>query len=275
MANKDDRFRNKYGPWALVAGASVGLGAAYASELAQKGLNLVLVARRPGPLQSLVSELESKYGVKARAIEQDLASPDMLSNIASQTDDIEVGLVVYDTAYLLIGDFFEHPLEKVQRLVDVNCQGPITLSHYFGQKMIERKRGGIILMSSLSGFQGAPWMAGYGATKAFNIVLAEGLWYELKDKGIDVLVCTAGAISTPNYDETKPEKLGPFVPKALTVEKVAHDAIAGLGKKHIVIPGRAYRFSNRLMGILPRKWRMKVLADSTKTMYGDRIITVN
>jgi short-subunit dehydrogenase len=275
VSKKGDDFRNKYGPWALVAGASVGLGAAYATELARKGLNLVLVARRPGPLQSLASELEAKYGAKVRAVDQDLASPDMLTKIASRTEDIEIGLVVYDTAYLTVGDFFAHPVEKVQRAVDVNCRGPITLSHYFGQKMVQRKRGGIILMSSLSGFQGAPWMSSYGATKAFNIVLAEGLWYELKDRGVDVVVCTAGAIATPNYHETKPEKLGPFMPKPLTVEKVAHDAVAGLGKKHLVIPGWTYMFSNTLMGLLPRKRRMKVLADSTKKMYGDRIITVN
>ena len=275
MTNKEDGFRQKYGPWALVAGASVGLGASFAHELAQKGLNLALVARRPDPLQSLAAELEKKHGIKVRTIQQDLAAPDMLSKIASQTEDIEIGLLVYNTAYLLIGDFFEHPLEKVQRLVDVNCRGPITLTHHFGQKMIERKRGGIILMSSLSGFQGAPWLTGYGATKAFNIVLAEGLWYELKDKGVDVLVCIAGAISTPNYEESKPEKLGPFAPKALTIEKVAHDAVAGLGKKHIVIPGRAYSFSNKFMGIMPRKQRIKMMADSTKTMYGDRVITVN
>lgn len=275
MADKADRFRDKYGPWALVAGASVGLGAAYASELAQKGVNLALVARRPGPLESLSSELEKKHNVKVRAIHQDLASPDMLSKIASQTEDLEIGLLVYNTAYMLIGDFFQHPLEKQLRQVDVNCRGPLTLTHHFGQKMIKRKRGGIILMTSLSGFQGAPWLATYGATKAFNIVLAEGLWHEMKGKGVDVLACIAGAISTPNYEDSKPEKLGPFAPKPLTIEKVAHDAVAALGKKHIVIPGRAYGFSNKFIGLLPRKRRIKIMADSTEKMYGDRIIAIN
>ena len=276
MANKSDGFKGRYGPWALIAGASVGLGATFASELAQKGLNLVLIARRPGPLESLSADLKGKHGILVRTISVDLAAPDMLTTIAAETKDLEIGLLVYDTAYMLIGSFFEHPIEKQLRAIDVNCRGPLTLAHHFGQKMIERKRGGIILMTSLSGMQGAPWLASYGATKAFNIVLAEGLWYELKGKGVDVVACCAGAIETPNYISSKPESLGAFAPKPLAVEKVAHEAVAALGKQPLAIPGRAYRFSQTLLErFMSRKQRIKIMAGSTEKMYGNRLVTLN
>lgn len=276
MTDKADAFTEKYGPWALVAGASVGLGAAFASELAQKGVNVALIARKPGPLGELSADLQRRYNVSVKTIPLDLAAPDMLKTIAAETDDLEIGLLVYNTAYMLIGPFLEHSLDKQLRSIDVNCRGPLTLAHHFGQKMVERKRGGIILMSSLSGLQGAPWLASYGATKAFNIVLAEGLWYELKDEGVDVLVCCAGAIATPNYIASQPVALGGMAPKPLSTEKVAREAVAALGKKHMVVPGRAYRFSSMLLDkFMSRKRRIKIMADSTKKMYGDRLVTIN
>jgi short-subunit dehydrogenase len=222
------------------------------------------------------ADLKGKHGILVRTISVDLAAPDMLKTIAAETKDLEIGLLVYDTAYMLIGSFFGHPIEKQLRAIDVNCRGPLTLAHHFGQKMIERKQGGIILMTSLSGMQGAPWLASYGATKAFNIVLAEGLWYELKGKGVDVVACCAGAIETPNYISSKPESLGAFAPKPMAVEKVVHEAVAALGKQPLAIPGRAYRFSQTLLErFMSRKQRIKIMADSTAKMYGDRLITLN
>ena len=276
MARKPDVFKEKYGPWALIAGASVGLGASFAHELAQKGLNIALIARRPSPLESLSSEIKERHGVSVKTISLDLASPDMLKTVASETEGLEIGLLVYNTAYMLIGSFFKHPIDKQLRIIDVNCRGPLTLVHHFGQKMIERNRGGVILMTSLSGMQGAAWLASYGASKAFNIVLAEGLWYEMKDRGVDVLACCAGAISTPNYIASQPVSLGGFAPKPVTTEKVAREAVAALGKKHMVIPGRAYRFSQTLLErLMSRKRRIKIMADSTQKMYGDRLVTIN
>lgn len=131
-------------------------------------------------------------------------------------------------------------------------------------------------MTSLSGYQGAPWLATYGATKAFNLVLAEGLWYELKDRGVDVLACCAGAISTPNYIASEPEGLGFLAPSPLTPEKVAHEAIAALGKKHSVVPGFAYHFSHFLTTrLLSRKRAIAIMGNSTEKMYGDRKLSIN
>ncbi len=276
MADQSDDFKARYGPWALIAGASVGLGAAFASALAEKGLNLVLIARRPGPLESTSAELKERYGIAVKTVCMDLAAPDMLQKIAAETKELEIGLLVYDTAYMLIGSFLGHPVESHLRAIDVNCRGPLMLAHHFGQKMSERKRGGIILMTSLSGMQGAPWLASYGATKAFNIVLAEGLWYELKSEGVDVMACCAGAIETPNYVSSKPASLGAFTPKPVAVDTVAHDAVAALGRKPLVIPGGAYRLSQAFLEwFTSRKQRITIMANSTEKMYGNRLVTLN
>lgn len=276
MVSESIDFKQRYGPWALIAGASVGLGAAFAAEIARKGVNVVLVACKPAPLETKASEIKTKYGVSVKTISVDLAAPDMLTTIAAATADLEVGLLVYDTAFMLIGSFFEHPLEQNLRSVEVNCRGPLTLAYHFGQKMLARKRGGIILMTSLSGMQGAPWLATYGATKAFNIVLAEGLSYEMKPKGVDVLACVAGAIETPNYVSSQPQSLGGFAPKPLKAERVAREALAELGHKSLVIPGTAYRFSQTLLEkFMSRNQRIKIMADATEKMYGKRKITLN
>lgn len=275
MANQSE-FTARYGPWALIAGASVGLGAAFAAELAQQGVNLVLLARRPAPLESTAAALTAKYGISVKTISIDLAAPDAMEKIATATREVEIGLLVYDTAYMLIGPFLDHSIDKQLRTIDVNCRGPLMLTHHFGTQMSQRKHGGIILMTSLSGMQGAPWLASYGATKAFNIVLAEGLWYELKPLGVDVMACCAGAIETPNYIASKPKGLGLVAPKPLTVRKVAHDAVGALGSTPLLIPGGGYRFSQALLErFMSRKQRMKIMAHSTKRMYGNRLLTLN
>jgi hypothetical protein len=268
-------FKNKYGPWGLVAGASEGLGAAFAEELAKRGLNLVLIARRSEPLKRLESELKSKYSIDIRAVQQDLASPNLIEDLSKHTSDIEVGLIIYDTAFYTIGDFFNQTLENHIRHIDVNCRSPFMLVYNFGRKMIERKRGGIILMSSLSGFQGSPLLTHYGATKAYNIMLAEGLWYELKPKGVDVLVTVSGAIETPNYISSKPKKLS-VAPPPMKPADVARETVAALGKKHILVPGRAYRLSSFITNrFMPRTVAIGMMAGSTAKMYGDRDVIVN
>ncbi len=268
-------FKTKYGPWALIAGASVGLGAAYANALAEKGLNIILIARREEQLKRQASTLKKKYNVHVRTIQQDLSAPDMLNQISAQTKDIHVGLLVYNTAYMILGSFYAHTIEEQEKHIDVNCRGPLLLTHHFGEKMRQRKQGGIILMTSLSGYQGAPWITTYGATKAFNLVLAEGLWYELKKEGVDVLACCAGATATPNFIESNPEDLGIMAPKPLEPDMVARTALSTLGKKSSVIPGLAYRFANFFMGLLPRKQVITIMANSSEKMYGEKCMILN
>lgn len=262
MTNPD--FRARYGPWALVAGASEGLGAEFAAQLATKGLNLVLVARRKELLDQLSAQLTHDHTIEVRTLSLDLAREDAGTVIADATSDIEIGLLIYNAALSLIGPYFEVALEDHLNELAVNCRTPLTLAYLFGQSMVKRRRGGIVLMSSLGGAQGSPLLAHYGATKAYNRVLAEGLWDELRRQGIDVLTSCPAAVSTPGYLASAPRgSMSALTPRAVVVE-----TLAGLGKRPVVIPGWTYRLANVVMQrLLPRKMTISLMGNVMRRMY--------
>jgi hypothetical protein len=259
-------FREHYGPWALVAGASVGLGEAFARQLARRGLNLLLVARGQAGLDSLAAELRSAHGIEVRTLAADLARPDLVTAIQEFAAGLEVGLVVYNAAYSTIGPFLDHPLQDHLRVIDVNCRGPLLLAHLFGRAMAERKRGGIVLMTSLAGSQGGPWIASYAASKAFNLILAEALWDELAASGVHVIACRAGATHTPGYESSKPR---PSKVPLLDPSYVASKTLAALGRGPSVVPGVFYRFSAFVMGrLLPRRMAIRIMGRASRKLYG-------
>jgi uncharacterized protein len=267
MADQAD-FAARYGNWGIVAGASEGLGATYAEELAAHGLNLVLVARRAELLQSLASELSTKHRVETKTISLDLAAPDAAEQIVENTKDIEIGLLVYNAAFSAIGPFLERSLEEHIKELNTNTYTPLKLVYHFAEGMLARGRGGIILMSSLSAFQGSAYISTYAATKAFNIVLAEGLWEEWRERGVDVLVCISGAVKTPNYAASEPEQTGGLGDMAMNPDQVVREALRGLGKGPYVIPGRMNRISSFVMRhLLPRKTAVKFMGRILKGMY--------
>src|SRR6185437_4852505 len=192
-------FASKYGPWALIAGASEGLGAAFADALAARGVNLLLLARRADKLEDVAERVRSRYGIEVRSEACDLASPDLAARLEALTTDIAVGLAVYNAAHAPIGALVARPVDDLLRVVDVNVRGPLIVARTLAPGMVARGRGGIVLMSSLAGLQGAPRLAAYAASKAFNVVLAESLWSEFRPSGVDVAVAVAGAIRTPGY----------------------------------------------------------------------------
>lgn len=264
------RFFQDYGPWALVAGASEGLGAAYAEELAKRGLNLVLVARRTALLHELADRLAKTYAVEVRTLPLDLASPGAVSRIADETKDLEVGLLVYNAAFSAVGLFLERRLDEHLREIDTNVRAPLGLVELFGRRMLQTGRGGIILMTSLSAFQGSAYISTYSATKAFNIVLAEGLWEEWRRDGVDVLACIAGAIRTPNYLASSPRKTGRFSDATILPEKVVAEALSALGQQPTVIPGAVNRLSSFVMRrLLSRRAAVRIMGSVLRGMYGD------
>jgi len=186
-------FKEKYGDTALIAGASEGMGAAYAHALAARGLNLVIIARRKEPLDVTAEALKAKYGVEVQTVPCDLASPDALQQIETAIGDRQIDFLVYNAALSYIGPYLATGLITHQNIASVNMLSPMALVYYFGGKMVERGKGGVVLMSSIAGLQGAGFLATYAATKAFNKVFAEGLWYEWKNKGVDIIACCAGA----------------------------------------------------------------------------------
>ena len=257
-------LRQRYGPWALVAGGSAGLGEAFARRLAREGISLLLVGRRPEALARLAAELRAAHGVEARGVAADLADPGLLEAARSAAAGLEVGLLVYNAAHSVIGPFLERPLEEQLRVLEVNCRGPLLLSHWLGAEMARRGRGGIVLMTSLAGSQGNPWLASYAASKAFNLVLAEGLWDELRASGVDVVACRAGATRTPGFLASRPRRETPLMEPAAVVEA----ALSALGRRPSVVPGAlnkvaAFAFAR----LLPRRAAIRVMGRATRRLY--------
>src|SRR5579862_3765544 len=174
--------RAKYGPWALILGASEGVGVAFARQLGQAGIKTVLVARQQALLRAVSQRVQAETGTETRSLVLDLTCPDMLEQLRTVTDDIEIGLVVYNAGAIhgSGGPFLDAPLESALKVVQLNPIGQTTVAHHFGSKMVARGRGGIIFMGSLAGNAGGMFVVGYSASKAFTQVLAEGLWIELK-----------------------------------------------------------------------------------------------
>ncbi len=256
----DARFKSRYGPYAVVAGGSDGLGAAFAEALAQRGLDLVLVARQEDRLRALASRLAQGYGIDAIPIAADLADVDAaMARIGALPAGI--GLLVYNAAYAPIGPFAETDADRLARAAAVNVRAPLLLAKRLSAPMIARGRGGIVLMSSLAGAQGSPNLAAYAATKSFNATLAEGLWKELKPHGVDVLACVAGAILTPGYRQA--EKSRP-APGAMEARDVAECALRALGKGPIVVPGAVNRVARFVLTrLLPRRAAIALMARNT------------
>jgi short-subunit dehydrogenase len=261
-------FWTRYGPWALVAGASAGLGAEFAAQLAAKGLNLVLIARRKEVLDELATTLMRDHAIEVRTIQLDLGSDDIATVVTAATGDLEIGLIVYNAATVITGPYFEITLQDHLREIAVNCRGPLTLTYMLGQRTLERRRGGMVLMSSLSSFQGSALIADYAATKAYSRILGEGLWEELRTQGIDVITCSPSAISTPAYLASASSRPGRIAGATMTPREVAAETLAALGKQPVVIPGWGNRLANVLMQrIFPRKMAIGLMGRVMRSMY--------
>lgn len=243
-------MRQRYGPWAVVAGASEGIGAAFARALAAQGISLVLVARRPEPLAALAGSLP----VPTVEVGTDLA--DGIDPVRAATAGLEVGLVVCNAAYSPIGAFLDADPAGTGRALALNCAVPLALAHAYLPAMAARRRGGFIVMSSLAGQQGSPGLAVYAATKAFGAVLAEGLWGELRPYGVDVVTAVAGAVATPGLAASSTRT----APGTVTPDTVAAAALAALGHRPRTVPGALMRVSAGVMGrLLPRRTAIRVM----------------
>jgi hypothetical protein len=261
-------LKQKYGNTAMVAGASEGIGAAFATRLAAEGLDLILIARRLKPLQQLADLLESKYKVKAMCISIDLSGTDAIQQIEKALNGREISLLVYNAALSYIGPFIKNSAENHSQAVQLNMITPLKMVRLYGEKMLEKGKGAVVLMTSLAGFQGSGYLSVYAATKAFIRILAESLWYEWKNSGVDVIACCAGATATPGYKNTHPEKTGFLTPRVLEPEEVADECFKKLGKQPSFIAGTGNRLASFVMQkIFPRKMAVKIMGDTTKKMY--------
>jgi uncharacterized protein len=253
-------FRQTYGPYALVAGGSYGLGAAFAEAIARRGLNVILLARQEDRLRATAARLKETYGVDVVAVPADVADyasvKEQLHNLG-----VSIGLLIYDAAYAPIGPFKEMTEEQLVRATEVNVRAPLLFAKYLSGPMIERGRGGIVLMSSLAGSQGSPNIATYAATKSFNAILAEGLWNELAPHGVNVVACVAGAILTPGYQAAESAKPAPGT---LRAEDVVEQTLTALGRGPIVVPGAVNKVARFvLMRLLSRRAAIAIMSKNT------------
>ena len=241
-------FRERYGPWALVTGASAGIGAEFARQLSAMGFNLVVVARRRQRLEKLARDLENQNKIQVRIVTADLSQPDCLPLILSATESIEIGLLINNAGFGIAGNFLEHELNEELSLLDVNCRAYVILSHVFGRQMAHRNRGGIIFVSSILAFIATPFEANYAASKAYELFLAESLGYELRNNGVDVLALCPGSTRTEFHEIAGTRGVG-----AMPVRPVVKSALKTLGKKPVAIPGWYNRLVVYLLKLTPRR----------------------
>ena len=261
-------LKQKYGQLALVAGASQGIGKAFSNYLAAEGMDLVLIARGKETLDQLANSLIKEYSINVTCVYCDLSDSNAINIIQEAIWGKEINLLVYNAALSYIGPFEENSLEHHNQIAQTNMITPMNMLQLFGGPMIKKGKGAVILMASLAGFQGSGFLATYAATKAFNRVLAESLWYEWKNKGVDVIACCAGATATPNFIESNPEKSSFFAPRVQRPEEVVEKCIKQLGKKPSIISGRGNKIASFIMQkILPRKMAINIMGDNMRKMY--------
>jgi uncharacterized protein len=254
-----------YGPWALVAGASDGVGAAFAEKIARSGVNVVLLARRADVLDEVAAGIRQRTGCEARAIATDLAVANASHSIIDATSDLDIGLLVYcagaDPDYV---PFLENSITAAERMLQRNCLVPMQLIHHYGQRMVERGHGGVIVLSSGAAFVGAANMVAYSATKAFDMIFTEALWCEWKTKGVDALGVILGETDTPALRRMRFERglAGPNapVPGATPVEDVVAAAFKHLGKGPTCMAGKQVRWGARLIFPIPRSILVRMMA---------------
>lgn len=249
-----ERLLVNYGPWALVTGASSGIGRALAERIAEAGLNLLIVSRRKSILDSLALDWEKRYGVRVKGIAADVSTPDGVREVFAETEGLDIGLLVAAAGFGSSGNFLETSIEEELGMIDVNCSAVLRMVHHYGNRFAEEKRGGIILFSSLVAFQGTPYSANYAATKSYIQSLAEGLRVELAPFGVDVLSAAPGPVHSGFAEVANMEMKG-----ALKSSEIALPILKALGRRGTVFPGFLSKFLTASLTILPRWAKVRVM----------------
>ncbi len=263
-----ENLLERYGPWALIAGGSEGIGLSFGRRLAAAGLNLILIARREKPLQDAAHSLSTQYGVEVVTQALDLAIGPVETQIRALMEDREVGLLVYNAgATHGAGLFHDTDFSEASKLVGLNCMSPLLLCHLLGGPMRKRGRGGIVLLSSLSGLAGGGYIASYAATKAFDIALAEGLWMELMPCGVDVLGLIAGATDTPAMRSSGAD-FSAYGASPMSSDEVVDEGLKALGGGPLWITGEGNRAFAGLLRDNNRQPAMEAMTSGSAMLYG-------
>jgi uncharacterized protein len=258
----DQDFRHRYGPAALVTGASSGIGKAFAEALAARGFDLVVVARRVERLQELATRLTKDHSVSVKVLQIDLAKPDAAQKMLSATSNLDIGLIVSNAGFGLKGEFAASDAQAMADMLMVNCNVPMQLAHGFISRLRQRGRGGIIFTSSIEGLMSMPYSAAYAASKALVNSLGEALWAELKGEGIDVLTLCPGA--------TESEAAGlqgidiSTLQNVMPAAQVAETTLENIQNGPLFFSSEHYRASVEALAALPRRDALMMIMQSMK-----------
>jgi short-subunit dehydrogenase len=263
--------KQRFGPWALVTGASSGIGRAFAAQLAANGINLVLAARRLPILDEVGRDLAREHHIQYRAVRVDLAEPDFLNTLIDATADLDLGLIVSNAGDMNLGEFLATPHRALLAELRVNTEAHLSLTHHFGRTLARRGAGGILLVSSVAGIQGVPYIANYSATKSYVLSLGEAVHHELSAHGVQVTVLVPGATTTAmtvrfGADKTAMGRL------MISADACATQGLAALAAHRAVrISGRMNRIT---IALTPRKTRTRIFGAMNKSM-ADQITTAS
>ncbi len=261
MTRDNTPFRDRYGPWALITGASSGIGAALSDEIAGRGVDVVLTARNAEALETIAGKLRTSHGVETLCVATDLAVPDGMDMLMAAIADTEIGLYVGNAGFGTAGPFIENDADAEMEMIRLNCVGLAALAHPLARSMAGRGKGGIILMSSIVAFQGVPNQANYAATKAYVQSLAVGLAAELAPHGVDVLSSAPGPVDT-GFAARADMRMG----GAAAARDVARATLNALGKSRTVRPGTQSKLLGYGLGTLPRALRTRILGQIMQGM---------
>lgn len=243
-------LKEKFGSWAMVTGASSGIGEEFAKQLAQNGFNLIILARREQLLSELAESLRSQYHIEVRYLRIDLTGKDFLTQIENIIKDIELRLLISNAGTLRMGAFHKLPMTDFENTINLNVMAQMKISHWFISYLFKiNKKGGLLLLSSTEAFQGIPYSADYAATKAYILNLGEALNFELRDKGIHITVLAPGPVDTPSLTENPDADVVTYLPiKPQAVDSVVKEGLlAVLKNKPCHITGRMNRISTSMM----------------------------
>lgn len=243
-------LHDRYPGWALVTGASSGLGEAYAVALAARGFPLVLTARRRDRLEALAARLGKAHGVETLVVEADLSQRGAPEAVRDAVGAREVGLLVNNAGFGFSGRFAEHDPAGTDEMIQLNCAAVVRLTHLFLPAMLARRRGGVVIVASVAGYQADPWFAVYGATKAFDLLFAEALWSELRGTGVDVLAVSPGETRTEFHERAHAKRQF----SGMTPEFVIERSLAALGGPPSVVPGIASKLIAYAHRFFPRRF---------------------
>src|SRR5437588_2971176 len=250
--------KKRFGPWALVTGASSGIGKEFARQIAASGINVVMVARRDVLLAELGRAISQEFGVEYRSLAMDLSQERFIARLADATRDLDIGLVVSNAGTGNPGEFLKLDRQLLHETLRLNTIAHLDITHHFGQKLGERRRGGIILVGALGAENGIPCMANDGGAKAYVHSFGEALHYEFKPLGVYVTVLAAGFTNTAVLEKMglDPETM-PMKP--MSVEQSVSEGLSGLLKNRSrIVPGRLNRILNALV---PASLARKILED--------------